>query len=227
MQASEHTADTPAQSHQWRFFRSGGFDQVRLDRGIDIVALPQFDQKLWAALACPVKGIEFDARTLALLDLDADGRIRAPEIIETVKWVTARLKNPDDLTKRLPAMPLTAINDRHPEGAKLLSSAKQILNNLGKSDATEITPEDTADTAKIFANTRFNGDGIIPEAAADDEFTKSVIHEIIDCYGAEIDRSGAPGISAEKVEIFFKHAKTYSDWWAEAQRNPIGAMALT
>lgn len=224
MKTTENASNVSTRPHQWRFFRSGGFDQVRLDRGIDIAALPQFDQKLWAALACPVKGIEFDARTLELLDIDADGRIRAPEIIETVQWVTALLNNTDDLTKRPLALPLSAINVRHPEGAKLLASAKQILSNLGKGDASEITPEDTADTAKIFAYTRFNGDGIIPDIAADDEFTKSVIREIIDCYGAETDRSGKPGISAEKIVIFFNNARTYSDWWAEAQRNSAGIM---
>lgn len=224
MKTPGNASSVPKKPHQWRFFRSGGFDQVRLDRGIDIAALPQFDQKLWAALACPVKGIEFDARTLALLDIDADGRIRAPEIIEAVQWVTALLNNSDELTKRSSAMPLSAINLRHAEGAKLLASAKQILSNLGKSDASEITPEDTADTAKIFANTRFNGDGIIPEDAADDDFTKRVIKEIIDCYGPETDRSGKPGISTEKIDIFFNHARAYSDWWAEVHKNPAGIL---
>jgi hypothetical protein len=39
--------------HKWRFFRSGGFDQVRLETGADLKALDQLDPKLWAALrAC-------------------------------------------------------------------------------------------------------------------------------------------------------------------------------
>jgi len=47
--------------HRWRFFRSGGFDQVRLETGADLMSLDQLDQKLWVALSCPVKGLEFDA----------------------------------------------------------------------------------------------------------------------------------------------------------------------
>ena len=47
----------------WRFFRAGGFDQVRLDTAAELLAIDQLDQKLWVALSCPVKGIEFDART--------------------------------------------------------------------------------------------------------------------------------------------------------------------
>ena len=83
--------------HVWTFFRAGGFDQVRLHSGGDLLALDQLDQKLWVALACPTSGLEFDAKTLALIDTDKDGRIRAPELIAACKWAGELLKNPDDL----------------------------------------------------------------------------------------------------------------------------------
>ena len=86
-------------AHSWRFFLAGGFDQVRLDSGADIAALGELDPKLWLALACPAKGLELDAHTLALLDTDADGRIRVPEAIAAAKWACAMLKNPDVLMK--------------------------------------------------------------------------------------------------------------------------------
>jgi hypothetical protein len=54
--------------HKWRFFRAGGFDQVRLDSGADLMALDSLDQKLWVALACPTATIHLDPRTLALID---------------------------------------------------------------------------------------------------------------------------------------------------------------
>lgn len=38
-------------SHPWKFLRAGGFDQVQLSTGIDLVNLGQLDQKLWVALA--------------------------------------------------------------------------------------------------------------------------------------------------------------------------------
>ena len=59
-------------------------------------------------------------------------------------------------------MPLASINDESPEGRRLLDSARHILKNLGKADATEISLDDTTDTATIIAQARFNGDGIIP-----------------------------------------------------------------
>src|SRR5512137_1366895 len=125
--------------HTWKFFRAGGFDQVRLDTGADLMAIDQLDQKLWVALACPTTGLNFDAKTLELIDTDKDGRIRAPELIEAVKWAGTRLKNPDDLLKAAPELPLAAINESTPEGREVLASARQILTSLGKSDADVIT----------------------------------------------------------------------------------------
>jgi hypothetical protein len=99
----------------------------------------------------------------------------------------------------------------------LLSSARQILSDLGKKNATEITVEDTADTTKIFSQTNFNGDGIIPADAASDDATKAVITDIINCLGAETDRSGKPGINQAKLDQFFADAAAYSDWWKKAE----------
>lgn len=205
--------------HRWRFKRLGGFDQVRLETGADLLALDQLDQKLWAALSCPTHGLESDEKTLNLIDTDGDGRIRAPDIIAATKWAGSLLKNPDDLTKGTSSLPLSAIDDSTPEGQELLSSAKQILKNLGKPDTTEITVDDTADTVKIFSETRFNGDGIIPADSADDEATRGVIIDIIACLGSEIDLNGLPGISQEKVDRFFAEAQAYSDWWKKAEED--------
>src|ERR1051325_5052022 len=170
-------------AHSWKFFRAGGFDQVRLETGVDLAHLDQLYQKLWVALACPTTGLEFDAKTLALIDTDKDGRIRAPEIIAAAKWATSCLKNPDDLLKGSPSLPLNSINDATAEGKQLLSSARQILSNLGKKESDSITVEDTTDTTKIFAQTRFNGDGIIPPDAADDKTLETTITDIISCVG--------------------------------------------
>src|SRR5216110_1613535 len=112
--------------HRWHFFRAGGFDQVKLETGADLASLDQLDQKLWVALACPTRGIEFDTKTLDLIDTDKDGRIRAPEIIAATRWAGSCLRNPDDLLKSSPSLPLSAINEATPEGKRLLSSARQI-----------------------------------------------------------------------------------------------------
>lgn len=202
--------------HTWNFFRAGGFDQVKLDTGADLLHLDQLDQKLWVALACPTSGLEFDAKTLQLIDTDKDGRIRVPEIIAAAKWAAGCLKNPDDIAKGGDALPLAAIAD-----AAILASAKRILGNLGKADATAISVADTTDTAKILAATSFNGDGVITPDAATDDATKAVINDIIACLGAETDRGGAAGITQAKLDAFFAEAKAFADWSGKALQ-PLG-----
>src|SRR5262245_3862192 len=91
--------DATMQKHAWKFFRAGGVDQVSLETGADLVSIDQLDQKLWVALSCPTKGVEFDTKTLEVTDSDKDGRIRAPEMIAAVKWAAANLKDPGILVK--------------------------------------------------------------------------------------------------------------------------------
>ncbi len=206
-------------NHNWKFFRAGGVDQVKFESGADFANLDQLDQKLWVALACPTTGLEFDQRTLAFIDTDHDGRIRAPELIAAAKWATSLLKNPDDLLKCEGSLPLSAINDASPEGKQILASAKRILADLGKPNATEITLQDVSDTARIFAQTTLNGDGIVPADAAPDDTTKAVIEEIISCLGPEPDRSGKPGVNQAKVDRFFAEATAFAEWWKQTEGN--------
>ena len=206
--------------HKWRFFRSGGFDQVRLESGADLLALNELDPKLWAALSCPTHRLHMDDKTLELMDTDRDGRIRVPEILAAVQWAGSVLKNPDDLTTRASSLPLSAIDDSTWEGEQLLASAKRILLNLGKQDSPVITTADTADTEKIFSETRFNGDGIVPPGSADDQETRAIIENVMTCLGSVQDRNGAPGISQEMLDKFFIDARVYSEWWSEAEREP-------
>jgi hypothetical protein len=214
------------QGHHWRFRRLGGFDQVIIDSGDDICHLPELDQKLWAALSCPTTGIELDARTLELLDTDGDGRIRVPEVLAAVTWVCGVLKDPSDLLKRSGGLPLAAIDDGKEEGRRLLASARRILANLGKSDAEVITTTETGDTGRIFAETTFNGDGVIPASAAEDEAIVQAITEIMGCVGSVPDRSGAEGLDQERVDTFFAQAAAYLEWWAEAQADAANLLPL-
>ncbi len=204
-------------THPWRFFRAGGFDQVKLETGADLLNLDQLDQKLWVALACPTTGLEFDPKTAALIDTDKDGRMRAPEVIAAAKWAGAMLKNPNDLVKGGDSLPLAAISDATPEGKQLLASAVQILANLGKSESPNISLADASDANKIFVNTTLNGDGIIIAESATDDATKAVINDMAACLGTVPDRSGKPGIDQVKADLFFTEAAAFNEWNKKAE----------
>ncbi len=205
-------AASPA-GHRWRFFRAGGFDQVLLESGADLMALGTLDQKLWVALSCPVAGIEFDRKTLEFVDSDADGHIRAPEIIAAVTWAGTVLKDPDFLVLCKDRLPLSAIDESTEEGRAVLSGANLVLAALGKHGAADITLEDAGDSARIFSQARFNGDGIVPAQAAGEPALSAAIEDMIACLGGQNDRSGALGVTAEAIDRFFAEAKALCDWW--------------
>ncbi len=203
-----------ATTHAWKFFRAGGFNQVVIGSGSDLLSLDQLDQKLWVALACPTTGVEFDKTTLALIDTDKDGRVRVPELIAAAKWAGGLMKNPDDLLKGSPTLKPAAINDASPEGKLIASFARQVLV---KGDNDEVTFDEAAAAAATFAAKPFNGDGIVPADSASDDATKAVIADIITCLGADTDVSGKPGVSQAKVDQFFAEAAAYSEWWKKAE----------
>ncbi len=201
-----------AGKHTWNFFRTGGLDQAAITTGSDLLDLENLDQKLWVALSCPVKGLEIDEATLTLIDADKDGRIRAPELITAIKWAARHVRDAGELLKGKDVLALDAINDATPEGKAVLVSAKGILRNLDKPEATMIALADVLATTRVFAGSRFNGDGIITASSTDDPELKQVIADVIATLGGETDRSGLIGVNQQKLDTFFTACLAYTRW---------------
>lgn len=207
-------------THTWKFSRAGGFDQVQLDSGADLLALEELDQKLWAALSCPTRGIEFDARTLDLIDADADGHVRAAEIIAAAAWSGGLLKTPDLLLSGADHLALADIDDSSEEGKQVLASARHILRSLCKPDATEVSLADMDDIGKFVASLEFNGDGVICAGQIGDAALRATIEDIIKCAGSVVDMSGEAGVNSDIAGSFFTEAAAYSAWYAKTDSDP-------
>lgn len=211
------------QPHRWRFFRAGGFDQVQIDSPADLANLSRLDQKLWAALACPVDHLEFDRRTLEYIDADKDGRIRAPELIAAVEWTLARLADPAVLFREGP-LPLAALRDDD-TGRLLASAARHLLAIVGKAGEGTVCSDYTDDLKRLFPPHEANGDGLVPASFTPDEALKAVIADIIAVQGADTDRSGEAAVSEDKIRDFFAQAAAVSAWQArgrDAALRPFG-----
>ncbi len=215
---------SPASTHVWKFFRTGGIDQVSLETGDDLLNLDQLDQKLWVALSCPVKGIEIDEKTLALIDTDADGRIRVPELLAAVKWAGERLKNPADLLRGSEQLALGSINEAAPGGDVLLASAKQVLRSLGRESDSHISTADAANTAAIFSASVLNGSGVIPPESTEDPATQALIKDIIACLGGAPSSSGGTGVTAAQVDSFFADLAAYTAWVEQSGTKDIAVL---
>lgn len=214
-------------SHTWKFFRAGGFDQVQLDNGADLLALNTLNQKLWVALSCPTRGIEFDSRTLDMIDSDGDGQVRANEVLAAISWAGALLKDADLLIKGNDQLVLSDIVDSTPEGKLVLASARHILKSLGKPDASFISLSDMADIEKFVAGLQFNGDGVVCAAQITHEGLRATVTDIATSNGTVPDMSGGQGINQDIADQFFVDAQAYVDWYAHGEADaailPMGA----
>ena len=212
-----------AQKHRWNFIRIGGVDQVVIRSGADIINLDQLDQKLWVALACPTKMVEFDTRTLELIDTDKDGRIRAPEIVAVSRWIREVYKNPDELLKGGEAVPISAINETSPAGAELRAGADRLA-----AGQPAIALTDVLAALKAYTSRPLNGDGVITAESAPDEAARQAISEILATVGGVPDRSGKTGVDQAKVDAFFNDAAALLAWHDKADETilPIGPDTL-
>lgn len=210
---------------EYNFFRRGGSDQLRIEKPEDLAAVETLDQKLWVALSMPVVGQELDARTLAFLDSDGDGRVRAPEILAAVKFVRGNLSNFDAFFAGKDAFPLSALT----ADSAVAGTAKNMLARLGKADAAEIALADVDDATKAFDAQPFNGDGVIvPASAGEDAELAAFITDAVAATGGTPDASGEAGVTAEQAEAFVKSAADVIAWREKSEAAgseilPLGA----
>ena len=137
------------QGYEWKFSTVGGVTRVNIETGEDIAHLDQLDQKLWTVLSCPVKGLEFDERTLSLLDGDKDGKLRVHEIVAASQWLQKVLVNMDYLVDGADTVDFGEISDTTPEGQEVLSAARLILGKLGL-DKQSIALKDVMDYMAVY-----------------------------------------------------------------------------
>ena len=137
------------QGYEWKFSTVGGVTRVNIENGEDIAHLDELDQKLWTVLSCPVKGLEFDERTLSLLDGDKDGKLRVHEIVAASQWLKKVLVSMDYLVDGADMVDFGEISDTTPEGQEVLTAARLILGKLGL-DKQSIALKDVMDYMAVY-----------------------------------------------------------------------------
>ena len=208
--------------HAWNYDNIGGSTRVKITTGADIAHLGELDPKKWTVLSCPSTGLEIDEKSLKYIDTDADGRIRVNDIVATAQWITAAIKDANQLLKGADSIDIEQFNQEDANGKRLYASAKQILANLGK-EGTVISLAETKDSTAIFAKTAFNGDGIITDYSTADLDEKAAIAAAVASFGGVADRCGDKGVNAEMIEKFYQALADYAAWQAAAVEAPYGA----
>jgi len=216
---------TPCQDFQWNFHRLGGLDQATLETAEELRNLRDLNPKLWVALSCPASGLEFDQRTLALLDTDKDGRIRMPEVLAAVNWLTARLADPAVIVNAPEELSLSSINRETPEGTRLYQTALSVLEGLGKPEAETLSGADVAAALEHAEQNTFNGDGIIPPLEEFGPDAVAFIEDALAVVGGVRDSGGTAGVNAEIANAFVATLGAWRAWRNSVDHTatPLGA----
>lgn len=194
----------PSDAQKFNFFCAGGVEQLSIRNAEDLAAVEALDPKLWLAISMPTTDVCFDARTLALIDSDNDGRIRVPEIKAAVAFVRENFSDFASFFAGETAFPLTALKPESP----LFATAQKLLDDTGSTDG-KISAEAVQNAFSSFDARPFNGDGLLSLASADGNAdVENLLKNLFAAFGDE----AATGISPEHAETFVAQAKTAIAW---------------
>ncbi|MBR1949800.1 MAG: hypothetical protein IKA14_02965, partial [Bacteroidales bacterium] len=208
--------------HKWEFENVGGTSRVRIRNGADIAHLKYLDPKLWTVLSCPVKGLEIDEKSLSYIDADGDGKIHVNDVVKTATWVTDAVNNDDMVLNEEDFIYIRHFDTSNEVGLRLYNTSRQILDNLGKREPS-LSIEEVTDMATIFANTRFNGDGVVTVETAEEPEDKAAIVAAVTALGGVKDRCGELGVNNEMIEKFYNCLNAYDAWQKATVEAPFGA----
>jgi len=197
--------------YDWKFSVIGGVSRVNITSGEDIAHLDELDRKLWTVLSCPVKGLELDEKSLAMVDREGDGVIRVDDVLAAARWLVGVVNDPECLMEGGGVLSLSVLNRENGEGKVLHDTIRLILEKMSLG-GDSITLADVESFLEGFAGNPFNGDGVITVASASEESQKKIIQEIIGTVGSVKDLSGEDGVDAAKVGEFYAALQEFVSW---------------
>ena len=194
------------------FKNYGGSYQLEIQDAQDLEKIQILDETRWAATSIPVSSLNCDATFTSYVDTDKNGRIRTDEFKAAQEWLFKLLSNRSRLSEGTDVLILDNVDVSHPEGKKMMATAKRILTNLNSPDAREINLNEVRDVKNIMARADTNGDGVIPPVAASNPDLAGFIVSIMETVGSTVDASGQSGISEEQLKVFLEDAEAYLIW---------------
>ncbi len=220
--------------YEWKFCTVGGVTRVNIESGADIAHLDELDQKLWTVLSCPVKGLEFDERTLMLMDSDKDGKLRVGEVVAAAQWLRNVLVDMDYLLEGKDTIAFSQIKADTDEGKQVVDSARLILKAL-EEEKEEISLQDVKAYLEVFeekckeeykaADTEPYeppyGDGSDAAEEAVNAVRAKVADYFMRCKLVQFDEEAAPALDVQVEKIAAISGNNLADNAAEIATYPL------
>ena len=197
------------------FEQHGNALHLKIEDHLDLAEVLELDEALWIATTAPVSTLRADKVFLSLLDSDQDGRLRAEEVKDGIRFLLSHLTDYSGIPAGSSRLPLTAINRETEVGCRIFTSATKVLKRLESAD----DHIDLAQVRVVLEEVLKGGldeAGIVLTEAADDEKIASCMKDIISSVGGKEHYNGTMGVDRNSMERFFSQCRLYLDWLSEA-----------
>lgn len=181
------------------FKRLGGAFHLKIDSFEDLRQAMEVPEAHWIATACPTTGLNCDPKFLQCLDTDGNGRVRAEELKEGIRFASKNLKNTAALVKGSDTL---LLDDLSGDAAAIRKTAEYVLDGLGAADRTRITLAQVRSVKEVQTKVSNNGDGVITAANVGDDALRQLVTDILSVYPGVTDESGDKGVTRDLTKDY-------------------------
>ena len=197
------------------FEKHGSALHFKIEDHQDLEKILDLDEALWIATTAPVSTLKTDKVLLELLDSDKDGRLRAEELKDGIRFLLSNITEYSGIQAESGQLSLNSIDRESKIGDRIYSSATKVLKRL-QSSADRIDLEQVRTVKEEVLQGGLDEAGIVLSEAADNEETARCIGDILNSVGGKVHYNGMFGVDLECVEQFFSQCHLYLNWLLKA-----------
>ena len=210
--------------HSFTFEKLGHSYHFQIQDYRDLQEILELDEALWIATTAPTVTLKTDEVFLGLLDSDNDGRLRAEEIKDGIRFLLDHHAHYPAIKADNLELPLKYINTETELGQRIFNSARKVINRLDVKDE-KIGVEQVRSVKKEVLGGGLDKAGIVLPEAAPDDTVEQFILDILETVGGKNHSTGKIGVDSDSLDEFFRQSRTYLEWRLEA--GEIGSDLMT
>ena len=196
---------------RFKFERFGRTYHLKIEAFDDLEAVLGLDEAHWVATTAPLETINCDPQFLSLMDTDNDGRLRAEEVKDVIRFLFENLSDRSGIVPDHTHLQLDAINTGSETGQRIHTSASKILRRMASGEPF-VTLEQTRAIKTEVQEGGLDEAGIILAEAADDDRLRQFIQDILATVGGKPHPGGTLGVDQGSLDQFLDQCRQYLDW---------------
>ena len=201
---------------KFKFERFGRTNHLKIESFEDLEVVLELDEAHWVATTAPTATLNCDAVFLSLLDTDNDGRLRAEEVKDAIRFLFEHLSDRSGITPDNTHLNLEMVDNKLETGKRIHSSASKIMTRM-KSSAPYVTLEQVRAIKTEVLEGGLDVAGIVLPEAAGDVHVRKFLKDILATVGGKPHTRGGQGVDDASLELFLKQCRQHLDWLKQAK----------